>query len=166
MDWECCAAEDLPAPIGQRMVIGTLACPPDIYRIFAIWLITWSAATSRKSENISSITGRRPVSAMPTPIPTKPCSEIGVSFTRRSPYFSKSPTVHLKFPPINPISSPSITTFSSRAISSSSASQTACAYVSSFMFPFLSVVFFLYSVPDVYSVPCWNTSVNASEASG
>jgi hypothetical protein len=42
-----------------------------------------------------SITGRRPIIAAPMPAPMKPSSEIGVSRTRRSPYFCHSPAVTL-----------------------------------------------------------------------
>ena len=49
--------------------------------------------------NISSTTGRLPVIASPTPMPTKPASEIGVSRTRSGPNFASSPSVTLNTPP-------------------------------------------------------------------
>ena len=42
-----------------------------------------------------STTGRRPIIAAPTPAPTKPASEIGVSRTRLGPYLSHRPWVTL-----------------------------------------------------------------------
>jgi len=45
----------------------------------------WSNATPEKSENWSSTTGRRPVSAAPMPHPTNPLSVSGVSRMRAAP---------------------------------------------------------------------------------
>ena len=86
-----------------------------------MWLTIWSRASSEKLIVISSTTGRSPVIAAPTPMPTIVFSEIGVSRTRFSPNSSSSPAVTLKAPLKTPMSSPMRNTFSSRCISSRSA---------------------------------------------
>ena len=91
----------------------------------AAWLTIWSIASSEKLIVMSSTTGRRPVIAAPTPMPTIVFSEIGVSRTRFSPNSSSSPLVTLKAPLKTPMSSPISITFSSRCISSRSASLSA-----------------------------------------
>src|SRR5271157_3465318 len=85
----------------------------------------------RKSPNMMSTTGRRPVMAAPTPIPVKPASEMGVSITRSEPNSSTKPERTLKGVPASATSSPKMQTLGSRRISSASASRTACANVSS-----------------------------------
>src|SRR5882724_2745295 len=85
----------------------------------------------RKSPNMMSTTGRRPVMAAPTPTPVKPASEIGVSTTRSAPNSSTNPERTLKGVPASATSSPIMQTRESRRISSASASRTACANVSS-----------------------------------
>src|SRR5271169_819179 len=85
----------------------------------------------RKSPNMMSTTGRRPVIAAPTPTPVKPASEIGVSTTRSAPNSSTSPDRTLNGVPASATSSPKMHTRESRRISSASASRTACANVSS-----------------------------------
>src|SRR5450631_3802949 len=85
----------------------------------------------RKSPNMMSTTGRRPVMAAPTPTPVKPASEIGVSTTRSEPNSSTSPESTLNGVPASATSSPKMHTRESRRISSASASRTACANVSS-----------------------------------
>src|SRR6266436_545076 len=85
----------------------------------------------RKSPNIISTTGRKPVIAAPTPIPVKPASEIGVSITRSAPNSSTRPDNTLNGVPASATSSPKMHTRESRRISSASASRTACANVSS-----------------------------------
>ena len=79
--------------------------------------MTMSQVTAKKSLNISSATGRRPVIAAPIAAPTIACSLIGVSTTRRGPKRSNSPSVSLNTPPAAPTSSPRSTTFGSRSIS-------------------------------------------------
>ena len=91
----------------------------------AAWLTIWSNASSEKLIVMSSTTGRSPVMAAPTPMPTIVFSEIGVSRTRFSPNSSSSPAVTLKAPLKTPMSSPMSMTFSSRSISSRSASLSA-----------------------------------------
>ena len=86
-----------------------------------MWLIIWSMASSEKLIVISSTTGRSPVIAEPTPMPTIVFSEIGVSRTRFSPNSFSRPLVTLKAPLKTPMSSPMRKTFSSRCISSRSA---------------------------------------------
>ncbi len=86
-----------------------------------MWLTIWSSASSEKLIVISSTTGRSPVIAEPTPMPTIVFSEIGVSRTRFSPNSSSSPLVTLNAPLKTPMSSPMRKTFSSRCISSRSA---------------------------------------------
>src|SRR6185369_4214984 len=88
-----------------------------------------SQVTAKKSLNISSATGRRPVIAAPIAAPTIACSLIGVSTTRRGPNWSISPSVSLKTPPAAPTSSPISTTVSSRAISWAMPRATAWRYV-------------------------------------
>src|ERR1700686_1898155 len=83
----------------------------------------------RKSPNMMSTTGRRPVMAAPTPTPVKPASEIGVSTTRSAPNSSTKPESTLNGVPASATSSPKMQTRESRRISSASASRTACANV-------------------------------------
>ena len=83
-----------------------------------MWLTIWSMASREKLIVISSTTGRRPVMAAPTPMPTIVFSEIGVSRTRFSPNSSSRPAVTLKAPLKTPMSSPMRNTRSSRCISS------------------------------------------------
>src|SRR5215471_5693630 len=85
----------------------------------------------RKSPNMMSTTGRKPVIAAPTPIPLNPASEIGVSRTRSAPNSSTSPERTLNGVPASATSSPKMQTRESRRISSARASRTACANVSS-----------------------------------
>ncbi len=107
------------------MTSGMLGVPPIMNRSFAAWFMIWSKATPAKSENCSSTTGRRPVSAAPIPQPTKPLSESGVSRTRSAPKRSWRPSVARKIPPTLPMSSPMRITSWSASSSSSSASRTA-----------------------------------------
>ncbi len=86
--WECWAATRMPAPQVVRTTMGSLALPPNMYFIFAIWFMIWSMAMPMKSMNMSSTTGRRPQAAEPTARPMMPASEMGVSTTRRSPYLA------------------------------------------------------------------------------
>src|ERR1700693_386460 len=85
----------------------------------------------RKSPNMMSTTGRKPVIAAPTPIPVNPGSEIGVSITRDFPNSSTIPDKTLNGVPASATSSPIIKTLGSRRISSDSASRTASAIVNS-----------------------------------
>jgi hypothetical protein len=64
-----------------------------------------SAAVGRKSLNMISTTGRKPVTAMPSATPTKPFSQIGVLITRPGKA-SARPSFVLKTPPAVPTSSP------------------------------------------------------------
>src|SRR5215472_1230401 len=83
----------------------------------------------RKSPNMISTTGRKPVIAAPTPMPVKPASEIGVSSTRSAPNSSTRPERTLNGVPASATSSPKMHTRGSRRISSASASRIACANV-------------------------------------
>ena len=94
-DCECCAVSWLPAPFGVRITSGQRTSPPNIAPTLAAWLITWSIATSRKLIVMISTIGRSPSIAAPTPAPTKPSSEIGVSRTRSGPNSSIRPAVTL-----------------------------------------------------------------------
>src|SRR6516162_868217 len=85
----------------------------------------------RKSPNMMSTTGRKPVIAAPTPMPVKPASEMGVSSTRSAPNSSTRPDSTLNGVPASATSSPKMHTRGSRRISSASASRIACANVSS-----------------------------------
>ena len=58
-----------------------------------------SSATPTKLTNISSATGRRPVTAAPTAAPMKPISQIGVSMTRLGPNSWIRPLVAPMGPP-------------------------------------------------------------------
>src|ERR1700693_6370860 len=84
----------------------------------------------RKSPNMMSTTGRRPVIAAPTPRPVMPGSEIGESRTRSGPNSCTRPASTLKGVPPAATSSPRMNTVSSRRSSSASASLTAWAKVS------------------------------------
>src|SRR5712692_10132377 len=84
----------------------------------------------RKSPNMMSTTGRRPVMAAPSAMPVKPASEIGVSMTRSGPNSWTSPLSTLKGVPASATSSPRMITAGSRRISSARASRTAWAMVS------------------------------------
>ena len=92
---ECWPASEFPAPPCVRTTSGTLPWPPDMKRYFAAWLTTWSIASSRKSMNSISTTGRDPAIAAPTPSPTNPASLRGVSMTRRGPNCAMRPSVTL-----------------------------------------------------------------------
>ena len=61
-----------------------------------------SQVTAKKSLNISSAIGRRPVIAAPIAAPTIACSLIGVSRTRLSPKRANRPSVSLNTPPAAP----------------------------------------------------------------
>jgi len=92
------------------------------------WRSGWrprSQQTAKKSENITSAIGRRPVIAAPIAAPRIACSEIGVSRTRVGPNRSSSPSVALKTPPASATSSPRNTTDGSRSISCAMARATA-----------------------------------------
>ena len=52
------------------------------YQYFVAWLIRLSMTSGRKSANMISTTGRRPVIALPYAAPARASSEIGVSITR------------------------------------------------------------------------------------
>ena len=88
-----------------------------------------SQVTAKKSLNISSATGRRPVIAAPIAAPTIACSLIGVSTTRSGPNVSNRPSVSLNTPPAAPTSSPIRTTDASRAISWAMPDRDAWRYV-------------------------------------
>src|SRR5208283_4596087 len=83
-----------------------------------------------KSMNWISATGWSPYRAMPIAIPMIPSSESGVSITLSGPNSSNNPSVALKTPPFLPTSSPRITIFPFRRISSRSAPLTACTMLS------------------------------------
>ena len=70
-----------------------------------------------KSENCISQTGRMPTTAAPIAQPMIPDSASGVSMTRSAPNSSNRPSVTLNAPPKTPMSSPIISTRSSRRIS-------------------------------------------------
>ena len=85
------ARRGAPPPEAPRTTSRMRGVPPIMNRSFAAWFASWSMATVTKSENCSSTTGRIPVSAAPTPAPTKPHSEMGVSRTRPAPKRSYGP---------------------------------------------------------------------------
>ena len=79
----------------MRITIGTPTLPPNIERTLAAWFTTMSMAGTMKLIVMISTTGRRPIIAAPTPAPTKPSSEMGVSRTRLPPYLAQRPAVTL-----------------------------------------------------------------------
>ena len=83
----------------------------------AISLATMSQHTARKSLNMISAMGRRPVMAAPMAAPRMACSEMGASRTRSGPNRSSRPTVVLNTPPAPATSSPKKTTLGSLSIS-------------------------------------------------
>src|SRR6267378_7974379 len=96
-------------------------------------------------------------------------SEIGVSITRCSPYFAIRPSVTLNAPPYAPMSSPRQNTFSSRSISSNSASRIASRYVTSDIVrsPARRTLMCLYRRLDPFSEPesrhCGRLSVDPDQ---
>src|SRR5215470_16630196 len=127
----CCAPGDQPAPPCVRKTTGTVSCPPDMYRSFAAWFTTCSAARVMKSSYMISATGRMPCIAAPIAVPASAISEIGVLRTRSLPNSSSIPAVTPIEPPISAMSSPMMKTSSSWRIAVDSASRTASRYVSS-----------------------------------
>src|SRR5262245_30773566 len=87
-----------------------------------------SAAVGRKSLNMISTTGRRPVTAIPSATPRKPFSQIGVLTIRSSPNSSGRPSFVLKTPPAVATSSPMSSTVGSSRSSCSSAARIASRY--------------------------------------
>src|SRR6266536_1941859 len=124
----CCAPGDQPLPPCVRNVTGTVTCPPDMYRCFAAWLTTCSAASVRKSSYMISATGRMPWSAAPIAAPASAISEIGVLRTRSRPNSSSIPCVTPIEPPISAMSSPMTKTSSSCRMACTSAARTASRY--------------------------------------
>ena len=116
-DCECWAPNRTPAPLAQRTTSGRASWPSDMYLILAISLAIRSQQTAKKSLNMISAIGRRPVIAAPTAAPRMACSLIGVSRTRSGPNSSSRPTVVLNTPPAAATSSPRNTTLGSRRIS-------------------------------------------------
>ena len=83
-------------------------------------------ASGRKSPNMISMTGRRPLTALPKAAPDSASSEIGVSKTRSAPcLLVRGRRVVAKTPPATATSSPKKMTGPSRSSSSSSAWQIA-----------------------------------------
>jgi hypothetical protein len=116
-DCECWAPKRSPAPLAQRTTSGSASWPSDMYLILAISLAIRSQQTAKKSLNMISAIGRRPVIAAPTAAPRMACSLIGVSRTRSGPNCSSKPGVVLNTPPAAATSSPRKTTLGSRLIS-------------------------------------------------
>ena len=79
--------------------MGTFIAPLLIYRALAAVLTIGSIATVIKPVNCSSTTGFIPINAAPTPIPTIPASDIGVSNTLSEPNFFCNPFVAPHNPP-------------------------------------------------------------------
>ena len=112
-------------PMQPRSTSGILSRPLDMNCTFAIWLTISAQASSTKSTNMKSTTGRAPAIAAPQARPVNPRSQIGVSRSRSGPYFAYRPAVVRKLPPRRPIPSPSTNTDGSAAIADSSASTVA-----------------------------------------
>ena len=81
-------AAEWPIPMQPLSTTGILSRPLDMNCIFAIWLTISPQASSRKSTNMKSTTGRAPAIAAPHASPVKPRSQIGVSRSRSGPYFA------------------------------------------------------------------------------
>ena len=128
-DCECWAPNRTPAPLAQRTTSGSASWPSDMYLILAISLAIRSQQTAKKSLNMISAIGRRPVIAAPIAAPRMACSLIGVSRTRSGPNSSSRPTVVLNTPPAAATSSPRNTTSGSRRISCAIPRATASRYV-------------------------------------
>jgi hypothetical protein len=77
-----------PAPTTERMTSGALCTPPVRNQYFVAWLMRLSIDSARKSPNMISRTGRKPVIAAPYAAPVIASSEMGVSNTRFGPCFS------------------------------------------------------------------------------
>ena len=116
-DCECWAPKRSPAPLAQRTTSGSVSWPSDMYLLLAISLAIRSQQTAKKSLNMISAIGRRPVMAAPIAAPRMACSLIGVSRTRCGPNSSSRPGVVLNTPPAAATSSPRNTTLGSRRIS-------------------------------------------------
>ena len=54
-----------PAPTAERTTSGTVPCSLLMYQNFAAWLTRLSIASAMKSPNMTSKTGRSPVTAAP-----------------------------------------------------------------------------------------------------
>src|SRR5215831_6165152 len=134
-DCECWAPNRSPAPLAQRTTSGSSSWPSDMYRLLAISLAIRSQHTAKKSLNMISATGRRPVMAAPMAAPRMACSLMGVSRTRCGPNSSSRPTVALNTPPAAATSSPRNTTRSSRRISCAIPRATASRYVTVTILP-------------------------------
>ncbi len=85
---EWIAPKRAPPPTTERIVSGTLTCSCVRNQYLLDWLTRLSIASVRKSPNMISSTGRRPVTADPNAAPVMASSEIGVSKTRSGPYLS------------------------------------------------------------------------------
>ena len=99
-----------------------------------MWLYTWSRQVPMKSTNMTSTTGRSPACAIPTAIPTKDCSLIGVSITRFAPKSRCRDRVDPNTPPIFPTSSPKTTMRGSAVIASLKTCAITCDIFMSFSF--------------------------------
>src|SRR5439155_16006422 len=94
-------------------------------------VISWFSDGYEKASYCISTTGRQPAMQSPTAPPRIPASASGVSTQRSGPNVSRRPAVARKTPPARPTSSPSTSTFGSRASSPCSASLIASTNVSS-----------------------------------
>ena len=108
---ECCPPYPQPIATRVRTTSGRSVVSPYMWRAFPIWLNIWSAATSAKSGNMISTTGRIPDIAIPRARPVKPASAIGV-FSTRPGYFAASPFVAPYAPPPKFATSSPMTTVS------------------------------------------------------
>ena len=87
-------------------------------------LMIWSIAQYMNEVSIRSTIGRMPTIAAPAAAPVNAASVIGVLRTRSGPNSSTNPSVEPSM--FHATSSPMMNTRSSRRISSSCASRTAC----------------------------------------
>ena len=115
LSWWCSIAPMCP-PYGMRITTGRDAAPSSRFVSFASCVVIWSNAGKTNPSNWISTTGRKPASARPIAVPTRPDSASGLSITRCSPNSACSPSVTRKTPPSLPMSSPISTTWSSAAI--------------------------------------------------
>ena len=63
--WEWIAPNRPPAPTADRTTSGTVPCSLEMYQNLAAWLTRLSIGRAMKSPNITSNTGRMPVTAAP-----------------------------------------------------------------------------------------------------
>jgi len=96
-DCECWAPKRSPAPLAQRTTSGSVSWPSDMYLLLAISLAIRSQQTAKKSLNMISAMGRRPVIAAPIAAAEDGLlADRGVADPPRPPNCSSSPRRRLE----------------------------------------------------------------------